>query len=181
MYLPVATRPSRRAGAKSQHTTGERNKRSMALRVLKQFRLIYGSARQQFRDIEATCKLSGSQLWMLQEIQSAPGIGVTELAQRLSIHQSTCSQLADKLFAHGYVLKTRSAEDQRRVGLSATPAARRLLHRAPGSAEGLLPEALTAMRTDSLVRLSAQLEELISRLRVRDERASGQPLSELLR
>ncbi len=149
------------------------------MRVLKQFRLIYGTVRQQFRDIEATCNLSGSQLWMLQEINAAPGIGVTDLAQKLSIHQTTCSQLADKLFAVGYITKARSTEDQRRVGLTATRAAKQLLEKAPGPAEGLLPEALATLPESSLGALNAQLGELIARLRVRNERASGQPLSEL--
>lgn len=150
------------------------------MRVLGQFRLIYGSVRQQLRDIEATCKLSGSQLWMLQEISSAPGIGVTRLAQKLSIHQTTCSQLADKLYAAGYITKARSATDQRRVGLTATRAAKLLLMKSPGPAEGVLPEALAALPAASLGALRIQLDRLIARLRVRNKGASRQPMSELL-
>jgi hypothetical protein len=77
-----------RSHASLSETRRASHRSARALHVLRQFRLIYGSVRQQFRDIEATCKLSGSKLWMLQEINSAPGIGVTRLAQKLSIHQT---------------------------------------------------------------------------------------------
>ena len=92
--------------------------KQLTLDVLKQFRLIYGSVRHHFRQVEETCGVSGSQIWMLHELHSAPGIGVSDLAHRLSIHQTTCSQLVEKLVARGYVEKTRSEEDQRRVGLT---------------------------------------------------------------
>ncbi|MCM8611969.1 MAG: MarR family winged helix-turn-helix transcriptional regulator [Candidatus Accumulibacter sp.] len=56
-------------------------------------------------------------MWILQEVQRLPGLGVTDLAALLAIHQSTCSQLVEKLVARGYLIKTRRHEDQRRVGL----------------------------------------------------------------
>lgn len=150
----------------------------LALNVLKQFRLIYGSARQQFREVEANCAVSGSQLWTLHEIQAAPGIGITELAQRLSIHQTTCSQLAEKLVVRGYIVKARSTTDQRRVGLTVTRAAAQVLARAPGPAEGILPEALAALPRKTLSELHLRLDALIARLQVTDERAAGRPLSD---
>ena len=113
--------------------------RQLTLAVLKQFRLIYGSVRQHFREIEQVCGVSGSQLWLLHEISGEPGIGVSELARRLSIHQSTCSQLVDKLEARALVNKQRLQNDQRRVGLHITESALALLQRTPGPAEGLLP------------------------------------------
>ena len=57
----------------------------VALAVLKQFRLIFGSVRQHFREVEQCCGVSGSQLWLLHEIAHTPGVGVSELAGRLSI------------------------------------------------------------------------------------------------
>ncbi|WP_366143242.1 MarR family winged helix-turn-helix transcriptional regulator [Accumulibacter sp.] len=87
------------------------------LAVLQQFRVIYGTMRQYFREVEERCGLPGSQMWILQEVQRLPGLGVTDLAALLAIHQSTCSQLVEKLVARGYLIKTRRHEDQRRVGL----------------------------------------------------------------
>src|SRR5579871_2385895 len=91
--------------------------RELPIEVLKKFRLIYGSVRAQFRDIESSCGVSGSQLWILQEVGRTPHIGVSELAVRLHIHQSTCSQLVEKLVHRQLLEKQRSQADQRRVGL----------------------------------------------------------------
>jgi len=153
--------------------------KALTLRVLKQFRLIYGSARQQFRQIEATCGVSGSQLWLMHEVHQRPGIGVSELARRLSIHQTTCSQLVDKLVAHRYIRKTRSTRDQRRVGLSLTERAGRVLRTAPGPAEGVLPEALMGLPATALRSLEAGLGKLIGELHITDEQSADRPLSDL--
>lgn len=153
--------------------------KQLTLNVLKQFRLIYGSVRHHFRQIEETCGVSGSQIWMLHELQSAPGIGVSDLAQRLSIHQTTCSQLVEKLVARGYVVKTRSDQDQRRVGLTITRSAAKVLKDAPGPAEGLIPGALMGLSNATLQSLTTQLGKLIDGLQLQDEQASAKPLSDL--
>jgi DNA-binding MarR family transcriptional regulator len=153
--------------------------RELPIEVLKKFRLIYGSVRQQFRDIENRCGVSGSQLWILQEVGRTPYIGVSDLAQRLHIHQSTCSQLVEKLVQRGLLEKQRSQSDQRRVGLSLSIEAAELLVRAPGPAEGLLPEALGALPDGVLEALDAALKEVIGQLRTRDDRYADKPLSDL--
>ncbi len=116
---------------------------------------------------------------MLHELQESPGIGVSDLANRLSIHQTTCSQLIEKLVARGYVVKTRSGEDQRRVGLRITKNAQRVLKEAPGPAEGLIPEALMGLSEPTLESLMANLAELIDGLHLRDPQAAERPLSDL--
>jgi DNA-binding MarR family transcriptional regulator len=151
----------------------------LSLEVLKQFRLIYGSVRQHFRQVEEACGVSGSQLWVLHEVNRAPGIGVSDLAHRLSIHQTTCSQLVDKLVTHRYVVKTRSTQDQRRVGLTLTKAAAKVLKDAPGPAEGLLPDALMALPDAALRSLMIHLGSLIAELRLPDAHAAGKPLADL--
>ena len=40
----------------------------LALDVLQQFRLIFGSMRQYFRLVEERCGMPGSQMWVLQEV-----------------------------------------------------------------------------------------------------------------
>ncbi|MBS0372751.1 MAG: MarR family transcriptional regulator [Proteobacteria bacterium] len=152
---------------------------SLAFAILKQFRLIYGSVKQHFREVEQTCGVSGSQLWLLHEIARTPGIGVSELAGRLSIHQSTCSQLVDKLETRGLVTKRRKPEDQRRVGLQVSDSAADVLQTAPGPAEGILPEALQGLSEDELRRLQAGLASVIGQLKTRDERSVDKPLADL--
>jgi MarR family transcriptional regulator, organic hydroperoxide resistance regulator len=156
-----------------------RKTNELSLQVLKKFRVIYGSVRQHFRDVEHSCGITGSQLWILHEIASEPGIGVSELAIRLSIHQSTCSQLVEKLSVRKLVSKERSAEDQRRVGLHLTEEARAVLKLAPGPAEGLLPEALQSLPEPVLIALDKNLQDVVGQLRTRDEKLADRPLSDL--
>jgi DNA-binding MarR family transcriptional regulator len=157
----------------------KRSKSQLSLQVLKKFRIIYGSVRQHFREVEQTCGVTGSQLWILQEIERTPNIGVSELANRLSIHQSTCSQLVEKLVARHLIIKERSKEDQRRVGLCLSKEALIILQKAPGPAEGILPEALQELPEFALRDLDGSLTELIIQLRVHDDKYADSPLSDL--
>lgn len=157
----------------------KRRKNQLSLQVLKKFRIIYGSVRQQFRDVEQTCGITGSQLWILQEVADTPEIGVSELAERLSIHQSTCSQLVEKLVTRELIIKERSKEDQRRVGLFLTEEAAKILKNAPGPAEGILPEALQALPESALLALDKSLVEVIGQLRSKDDKLADKPLADL--
>jgi DNA-binding MarR family transcriptional regulator len=153
--------------------------KQLPLTVLKQFRLIFGSVRQQFRQIEEKCGISGSQLWVIREVHDEPGIGVSALATKLSIHQSTCSQLVDTLAVHGFLTKVRLGDDQRRVGLTLTSMAKKVLAKAPGPAEGLLPMALSELPTSSLLTLSAHLDKVVAALKVKDKAHAERPLADL--
>lgn len=161
---------------KSNHTN---ELTDLQMQLLRQFRLIYGSVKQHFRDVEKQCGISGSQLWLLREVATNPGTGVSRLAERLSIHQSTCSLLVEKLVGAGLVSKTRSAEDQRRVGLEVTPTGKRLLNTAPGPAEGILPEALKKLPKHSLQTLNANLTQLIGHMTMQNENDADKPLADL--
>jgi DNA-binding MarR family transcriptional regulator len=156
-----------------------RSKNQLSVQVLKKFRIIFGSVRQHFRDVEETCGVTGSQLWILQEVAKMPDIGVSELAERLAIHQSTGSLLVEKLVTHGLIIKERSKEDQRRVGLRLTEEASRILKKAPGPAEGILPEALQALPESALLALDKSLIEVIQQLSSKDERLAERPLSDM--
>ena len=157
----------------------KRNKHQLSNQVLKKFRIIYGSVRQHFREIEKRCGVTGSQLWILQEVSSSPGLGITELAERLSVHQSTSSQLVEKLVSRGLIHKERSKEDQRRVGLYLNEKAKTILDKAPGPAQGVLPEALQALPESSLLALENSLLEVIGQLQTRDDKLAEQPLADL--
>jgi DNA-binding MarR family transcriptional regulator len=154
---------------------------NLPLEVLQQFRVIYGTMRQYFRAIEQHCGLPGSQMWILQEVERTPAIGVTELAQRLGIHQSTCSQLVDRLVGQGYLEKQKAASDRRRVGLILAASGRELIARLPGPAEGVLPAALANLPEVALKTLNINLSELISHLQETDEQFARIPLAEMVR
>ena len=157
----------------------KRSNDELSLQVLKKFRVIYGSMRQHFREIERACGISGSQLWLLQEIVNTPGIGVSELAERLSIHQSTCSLLVEKLALRELIIKNRSSMDQRRVGLHPSEQAFALIKCVPGPAEGLLPGALLTLPTDTINTLNMALEVVIQQMRISDNKLADKPLSDM--
>jgi DNA-binding MarR family transcriptional regulator len=147
-----------------------------AMAVLRQFRLVYGSVRRHSRRIEQDSGMSGSQAWMLHELQQSPDIGVSELAERLSIHVSTASQLVDKLVQGGYVAKQRSLEDQRRVGLRLTNAGGAALRRLPHPVEGLLPAALMDLPDHALRALQRSLDALLSGMQPLDAADAAWPV-----
>lgn len=152
----------------------------LALEVLQQFRLIFGSLRQYFRLVEERCGMPGSWLWLLQEVERTPAIGIGDLAVRMGIHQSTCSLMVDKLVARGCVTKQRGERDQRRVGLVLADAGRAALAALPGPAEGILPEALAALPEVALKTLNINLTELIRHLPGKVDGYAETPLADLL-
>lgn len=157
----------------------KKNDNGLSIQVLRKFRVIYGSVRQHFRKIEQTCGVSGSQLWILQEVSTSPGIGVSDLANKLSIHQSTCSLLIEKLVIRGLITKERSLQDQRRVGLYLNEQTQEIIAKSPGPAEGILPQALMDLPEDVLKVLDESLAEVINHLRLADEKYAEEPLSDI--
>lgn len=152
----------------------------LTLEVLQQFRVIYGSMRQYFRELEDSCGLPGSQMWVLQEVERSPEIGITELAGRLGIHQSTCSLLVEKLVARNCLAKRKHSTDQRRVGLYLTADGIKAIAGLPGPAEGVLPEALSTLPAVALKTLNVNLAELIAHLPGRNEKYAAMPLAEMV-
>lgn len=152
---------------------------ALNIAVLRTFRVIYGSVRQHFRAVQKSCGISGSQLWMLHEVHQSPGIGVSDLAAQLSIHQSTGSLLVEKLVRAGLLKKSKSHTDQRRVGLELTAKGLRCVKGAPGPPEGVLPEAIAGLSQAQARALLNNLRAVAAELDVCAELAADTPLSDL--
>lgn len=120
-------------------------------------------------------------MWILQEVQNKPELGITELSRRMGIHQSTCSQLVEKLVTRGCLTKNRQNKDHRRVGIQLTEAGREAIAALPGPAEGILPGALAAMPNVALETLRINLSELIRHLPDNVESFATTPLADTLR
>jgi DNA-binding MarR family transcriptional regulator len=149
-----------------------------ATRVLRQFRIVFNSVKTHFRQVEREAGLGGAQLWALSVIAQSPGIGVTELARSLDIHQSTASNLVRTLTTRGLVSAARDGSDRRGVALRALPAADALLKNAPLPFAGVLPDALSSLDAATLHRLEADLGRLIALLAA-DETSAQVPLAQL--
>src|SRR5205823_131661 len=122
--------------------------------------------------------VGGAQLWALSVIDRRAGIGVTELARELDIHQSTASNLVRGLAERKLVAARREGTDRRSVALYVEPEGAAVLRRAPMPFTGLLPDALASLDAETLCRLEGDLNHLIARLEA-DEAGAKVPLSEL--
>lgn len=147
------------------------------LATLRKFRMVIRAAQRHSQWVERQCGISGAQLWALEELATAgAGLRVGELAQLMSLHQATTSNLVEKLLANGYVSKVRDATDQRAVRVLPTEAGLMVLRRAPKPARGLIPEALRQLPEQERLQLDAGLDSLIAVISQLDEEFALLPL-----
>lgn len=149
-----------------------------AVRVLRQFRVVFNAVKSHFRQVEKLAGVGGAQLWALSVVEACPGIGVKALAQAMDIRQTTASNLVHAL-AHGDLLTIeRNGPDRRTVQLHLRPAGRALLRKAPGPLNGVLPAALTRLDPQTLHGLEIGLGQLLEEMSA-DARAALEPLAQL--
>ncbi len=148
----------------------------LPLEVLGLFRIIFKSASKHFEDIEKSVGITGAQLWALSEVAEAPGITVSNLAKKMSLHQSTTSNMVDKMEAKGLVARIRSDEDRRVVMVRPTQTGLSILNSAPGPFKGILPDALMRMQEQDLRGIRDHLVNLVSMLEYKSDQAASEPL-----
>jgi DNA-binding MarR family transcriptional regulator len=134
--------------------------------VLKHFREIYIQAKSELKDNVKKTGLSGSQLWIMQQIYNFNGISNSELAKNLTLHVSTCSILVNKLIKKGLVEKTRSSTDERRIVLTITSKGKQLMAKAPKSPEGAIPSTLKKLNIEELEELNKVLTKFARKMKV---------------
>jgi MarR family transcriptional regulator, organic hydroperoxide resistance regulator len=149
-----------------------------AAQVLRQFRIVFGAVRRHFRRIEKQAGIGGASIWALSLIARQPGLGVSQLAALMDIHQSTVSNLLRNMMREGLVQMERASHDRRHVQLHALPAGLKLLGRVRGPYAGVLPDALARLDPATLGRLQHDLAVLIATMDV-DASAAQTPLSML--
>jgi MarR family transcriptional regulator, organic hydroperoxide resistance regulator len=152
---------------------------NLPIEVLQQFRLIFRSAKKHFQWVQERAGVSGAQLWLLAEIERRPGIRVTDVAKSMAVHQSTASNLIERLEKDRLLLRQRSSQDQRVVRLSLTKAGRATVARAPRPLYGVLLDALSRLEESDLARLRDLLEKLAGKMKVRDRAGKRIPLGEM--
>jgi DNA-binding MarR family transcriptional regulator len=138
----------------------------MQKEVLKHFREIYIQAKSELKDNVKKTGLSGSQLWIMQQIYNFNGISNSELAKNLTLHISTCSILVNKLIKKGLVEKTRSPTDERRIVLTITSKGKQLMAKAPKSPEGAIPSTLKKLNIEELEELNTVLTKFAKKMKV---------------
>jgi len=152
------------------------SREQLASSTLKDFRLIFNSVKKHFKQVEEQCGVSSSQLWVLWELHKTPGLKVTELAGKLAIHQSTASNLIEKVAKKMLISKKREDQDQRVVRLYLTKSGRDVVMKAPDSPRGILREAIDHLPTSDLMQLQNSLDQLISQMKLKDVTDAMKPL-----
>lgn len=156
--------------------SSERKPSVSPLSVLQRFRVLIRTAQRHSQWIERQSGVTGAQLWALQELKEVSGLRVGELAGRMALHQSTASNMVDKLESAKLIRKERTSVDQRVVRLYLTEAGMELLKRSPSPARGVLPEALRLLDEEALTRLQRELDVLLRQIKDLDEGFGMQPL-----
>jgi DNA-binding MarR family transcriptional regulator len=144
--------------------------------VLKHFREIYIQAKSELKDNVKKTGLSGSQLWIMQQIYNFNGISNSELSKNLTLHVSTCSILVNKLIKKGLVEKVRSSTDERKIVLTITSKGKQLMAKAPKSPEGAIPSTLKKLNIEELEELNTVLTKFAKKMKVFNKVFKDSPL-----
>lgn len=145
--------------------TGDNYQREARTRqVLTDLRVVFRAIQAYSKVVERKCQVSATMLWVLREIAAAGELRISQVAKTLSIHQSTASNLLDKLEHRGLVARQRGGrrEDQRVVLVTLTTAGQELLDRAGTLHHGPLTEALSRLSANDLALLSQSLDKLVT-------------------
>lgn len=149
-----------------------------AVRVLRQFRLVFNVVKTHFQQVEKKVGVGGAQVWALHVVHQRPGMGVHELARAMDVRQPTASNLVKSLVEQGMLQVRKEGPDRRAVQLHVLEPGLDVLRRAPGPFAGVLPQALAGLDMETLERLEQDLGALIALLGAND-RGAGIPLAQM--
>jgi DNA-binding MarR family transcriptional regulator len=140
---------------------------------------IAGDLRRIFKAIHEYSKRSlkefgvtGPQLWALHLLGASNPLSVGDLADRMYLHISTVSGVADRLEERGLVRRIRGTLDRRVVQTRLTSKGRALLRRAPQPAQGKLLHGLEHLAPREAKRLRESLHRLVQLMEVQDVEAT---------
>jgi DNA-binding MarR family transcriptional regulator len=170
--MPASQLSARPASRKKARTRSE-----AAVFVLRKLRLVFNTIKGHFREVEKKAGVAGAQVWALSVISAQPGVGVNELARAMDIHQSTASNLLKPLIEGGMVVASRVETDRRALKLRITARGAAVLKKAPAPVTGVLPDALSKLDLETLLRLDQDLAGLIALLDA-DRRSERMPLGQ---
>ena len=142
--------------------------------ALEAMRRILQEVRVTNRAVEQQLGLSGAQLFVLEELAGEPAASLNELAARTATRHSSVSTVVTRLVELGLVSRTVAREDARRVQLTVTARARRLLRDAPPSAQAQLLAAARKLPAAQLAQLAGGLDAWCSGFMALQENASDE-------
>jgi len=137
----------------------------VAMQVLKKLRQAMRLAKQKSDTARKRVGATNAQIWVLRAIGEHPGIRVTDLALATALHQSTISNLIERLRHRQLVRDKRDNIDARAVHLYLTAAGDRALSSGPSAPHNDLLSTLEHLSAKTLKRLDRDLTRLLDRPR----------------
>jgi DNA-binding MarR family transcriptional regulator len=149
-------------------------------------RIFFACHRRHVRDPATRRVLSAHQASVLDHLDEVDGVALMDLARHMGVTAGTMSVAIDRLVRKGYVRRTRSREDQRRVELRLSDAGLRIRNQQsvlePELVESLLAELEPRDRSDALrglQLLALAADQMMSRKGARTVRGSSRKPSRL--
>jgi DNA-binding MarR family transcriptional regulator len=115
--------------------------------------------------------VTGGQVGLLVQINARPGIGMRELASVERMSVPGMSKFIAKLEEAGLVQRAAVEGDQRRVGLSLTPAGHKVLRSVKSKRTAWLAARLRHLEPEQLEAIDAAIEPLAHLLELEEESA----------
>jgi DNA-binding MarR family transcriptional regulator len=115
--------------------------------------------------------VTGGQVGLLVQIKARPGIGMRELASVERMSVPGMSKFVAKLEEAGLVQRAAVEGDQRRVGLSLTPAGQKVLRSVKSKRTAWLAARLGRLEPEQLEAIDAAIEPLAHLLELHEENA----------
>lgn len=112
------------------------------------------------------------QFMVMRVLSDHPDIGLTELAEKILLGNSTTSGIVDRMVKAGLVSRERSDEDRRSVTLKLTAKGEQIWEETDGTRMRLLHPLLEVSEEDqrNLHRIHEQIVQILHRVREEDER-----------
>lgn len=135
-------------------------------RSMNAIRSIVRALRINTRAIELKMGISLAQLFVLQQLAERAAASLNELAERTATHQSSVSVVVRRLVERGFVSRTASTADKRRIEIELTPEGRRLLEGAPITIQTQMMNAMQRLRPDDRGLLADLLERWLREAKI---------------
>jgi DNA-binding MarR family transcriptional regulator len=154
-------------------------------RSMNAVRSVVRALRINTRAIESQMGISLAQLFVLQQLADRPANSLNELAERTATHQSSVSVVVRRLVDSGYVSRTTSPHDKRRIEIDVTPTGRSMLADAPSTIQLQLLSSLRGMSPSDQTMLADLLErwlrdakiDIASPPMLGEEDSNGEPVA----
>lgn len=139
-------------------------KRDDPQRVLDAFRNLVKALRLADRAGLKQHGLGAAQIFVLHELSRQSPLSINELAGRTATDQSTVSVVVNKLVERGFVTRSRSGDDARRVDLALTAPGRKALRKLPAPIQQSLIASVRKLPPRRVRQLAEMLEQIVSQL-----------------